>query len=99
MTKISVMECQMEEGMRKAEAQRSDSHTHTLCPSRRLPPGLPSSWNENKHLLSLTQMNMKDGLQSHHTQNPRRPTQDLPRGYTDSGGHLTWEEETCVGGQ
>lgn len=73
MTKISVTECQMEEGMREAEAQHPDSHTHTLCPSRRPPPGPPSSWNENKHLLSLTQMNMKDELQSHHAQMARTP--------------------------
>lgn len=82
MTKISVLDCQMEEGMQKAEAQHPYSHTHTPCPSCWRPPGLPSSWNENKHLLSLTQTNMEGELQSHHTQRaePQRPTQDLPRG-------------------
>lgn len=57
----------MEEGMRKAEAQRPDSHAPTLCPSRRHSPlgcqsfFLLSSWNKNKHLLPLR-------LQGHHTQ-------------------------------
>lgn len=78
MTKISVTECQMEEGIRKAEAQHPDAHTHTRCPSRRQPPGPPSSWNENKHLLSPTHMNMEDELQSHHTQRPRTP-EDPPK--------------------
>lgn len=95
MTKISITECQLEEGMRKAKAHHPDSHTHTLCPSRRRPPGPPSSWNKNKHLLSLTLMNM-EGVTTPRGPEPQKAHPRPPKGLDgqqspDLGGRdLCW---------
>lgn len=100
MTKIPFTECQMEEGMRKAEAQRPVSHTHTHpLPLMQAAPWAASlsfcsaaGIRTNIHFPSRSKVTTPRG------QNPRGPTQDLPRGRTDRG-HLTRGGETCVGGQ
>lgn len=82
MTKIPFTECQMEEGMRKAEARRPVSHTHT----HPLPLMQAAPWAASLSFCSAagigTNIHFSLTLQSHHAQGaePQRAHPRPPKG-------------------